>query len=91
MDEARRLRRPIAICIGVSTSQGSNEGLSRLDEYISRQGLESGHVFLVPAGNEGYVGHHYEGTINDSGYDEFQLNIGSGGEGFSMEFWGGCA
>ena len=88
MDEARRLRRPIAICIGVSTSQGSNVGLSRLDEYISRQGLEIGYVFLVPAGNEGYVGHHYKGIINDSGYDEFRLNVGKGGEGFSMEFWG---
>lgn len=88
-DVANQLRRPIVICIGPSTSQGSHEGLNSIDNYISRIGLESGKIVLVPAGNEGYDGHHYEGTIDTNlGYDEFLLNVGIGGEGFSFEFWG---
>lgn len=89
IDLAQSIKRPIAICIGVSTSQGSHEGLSFLDTYISQQGRTSNTVILVPAGNEGAYGHHYFGEINsDFSYDEFFLNIGSSSQGFTMEFWG---
>lgn len=88
-DVASQLQRPIVICIGVSTSQGSNEGLSSLDSYISRLALESGRIFVVPGGNEGYHGHHYVGTSDISaGYDDFSLNVGMGEAGLSFEFWG---
>ncbi len=86
---AQSLKRPIAICIGVSTSQGSHEGLSYLDTYISQQGRIPCTVILVPAGNEGGYGHHYSGKTNSNfSYDEFLLNIGSSSQGFTMEFWG---
>lgn len=89
IDLARRLERPIAICIGVSTSQGSHEGLSYLDNYISQQGRIPSVVILVPAGNEGNYGHHYTGQFNSTfSSDEFLLNIGSNSQGFTMEFWG---
>lgn len=89
IDLAKRLRRPMAICIGVNTSQGSHEGLSYLDNYIFRKGRIPGVTILVPAGNEGNYGHHYTGNLNPVfSYDDFLLNIGSSSQGFTMELWG---
>lgn len=86
---AGRLGRPIAICIGVGSSQGSHEGESNLCKYLNDEAKIIGHSIVVAAGNEGNERHHYYGQINPSSeFDIIGLNIGSNEKGFSMELWG---
>ncbi|BCJ96058.1 hypothetical protein acsn021_36270 [Anaerocolumna cellulosilytica] len=89
VDIAKRLDRPIAICIGVGTSQGSHEGESILCKYLNDEGNVVGHSVVVASGNEGNERHHYYGEINPSSeFDIIGLHIGNDEKGFSMELWG---
>ncbi len=89
MDVAGRLRRPIAICLGVGTSQGEHEGESILCHYLTDIGRTVGNSIVVAAGNEANRGHHYYGEINPSGEQEtVGLNVAENETGFSIELWG---
>lgn len=86
---ARSLKKPIAICIGIGTSQGGHEGLGVLNDMISIHANQVGTAIIIAAGNEGNSAHHYFGTIdNNIGYDTVELNIGENENDFSMELWG---
>ncbi|SFR72515.1 S8 family peptidase [Anaeromicropila populeti] len=86
---ARNLSRPISICIGIGSSQGSHDSRNPLSIYLSAVSDQVGIGISIAAGNEGNSGHHYSGTINeDPGYDTVELNIGANTNGFSMELWG---
>ena len=85
---AKQLKRPIAICIGVGSAQGAH-GRSKLSTYLATAGDKLGTAVVVAAGNEGNIGHHYYGEINNSvGFDIAELNVGIDEVGFTMEFWG---
>ena len=86
---AKRLKRPIAICIGLGTSQGDHAGRGMLSRYLSTVGETAGTAVIMAAGNEGNRGHHYYGEINPTnGYDNVELNVANNDSGFSMELWG---
>ena len=86
---ARLLKRPIAICIGVGTSQGSHGGRNYLASYLNTAAGNVGRAIVVAAGNEGNLGHHYYGEINPTvGYENVVLNVGINETGFTMEVWG---
>ena len=86
---ARTLRRPMAICIGLGTSQGPHDGGDPLSEYLSSLGNSAGTAIVVASGNEGNRGHHYFGEIDRvTGYDTVELKVGPGEQGFTMELWG---
>ena len=86
---ADRLKRPIAICIGVGTSQGAHEGDSILCQYINDIGQINGYSIVVAGGNEGNERHHFYGEINpNTEFDIVGLNVGENEKGFSMELWG---
>ena len=86
---ARKLNRPIAICIGVGSSQGAHSGRGKSSSYINLVGSRVGTAIVVAAGNEGNVGHHYYGEIKSSvGYENVELNVGENERGFTLEFWG---
>jgi len=86
---ARRLKKPIAICIGLGTSQGDHGGRGLLSRYISDVGKTVGTAVVVANGNEGNRGHHYYGEINPAiGYHDVELNVATNDSGFSMELWG---
>ena len=83
------LRRPIAICIGLGTNQGSHDGRGALSDTISALANRVGTAIVVAAGNEGNRAHHYYGEIDPSlGYDTVELKVGENETGFSMELWG---
>lgn len=90
IEEARRLSRPIAICLGFGTSQGSHEGRSPLDNYISILADQVGIGIVVAAGNEGNSGHHFRGAITKNGdqCNTVELRVGPNVSGFMMELWG---
>lgn len=87
--KAREFKKPISICIGLGTSQGSHDGTSPLEDYISLLGRNNGIVVTVSAGNEGSARGHFFGIINTMiGYTDVELNIAEGESGFTMELWG---
>jgi hypothetical protein len=86
---ARKLKRPMVICLGLGTNQGSHDGRTFLGLLLSDIGERNGLVVIVAAGNEGNTGHHYYGVVNkEKGYDTVDLNISDGEKGFNMEIWG---
>jgi len=86
---ARQLGRPIAICIGLGTNQGSHDGSAPISDMILTLANRTGTAIIVAAGNESNAGHHYYGTVDPSqGFDQVELNVAEGESGFAMELWG---
>lgn len=89
LDISNKLKRPISICIGLSSSQGSHDGRHSLANYISSIADTKGVGVTVAAGNEGNTRHHYSGTVDAAtGYNTVELRVGPNTQGFSMELWG---
>ncbi len=89
VNTARKLNRPIAICIGLGSNQGSHEGLGPLSELISSYSNQVGIAIIIAAGNEGNTSHHFYGEIDSAvGHTMVELNIGENENDFSMELWG---
>ncbi|SEW41317.1 S8 family peptidase [[Clostridium] fimetarium] len=86
---ANRLGKPIAICIGLGTNQGSHDGRTPLADLIYTNSNRIGIATVVAAGNEGDTGHHYYGEVDPKlGYDLVEIKVGEGESGFLMELWG---
>lgn len=89
LDVARRLNRPIAICLGLGTNQGAHEGQCILCRYFDDIAQTIGNSLVIAAGNEANRGHHFFGEINPSGGQGLvELNVAENETGFSLEFWG---
>ncbi|MGB8453506.1 MAG: S8 family peptidase [Anaerocolumna sp.] len=89
LDVARRLRRPIAICLGVGTNQGAHEGQCILCHYLDDIGHTIGNSIIIAAGNEANRGHHFYGEMDQSkGQGIVELNVAENETGFSVELWG---
>ncbi|WP_343209750.1 S8 family peptidase [Anaerolentibacter hominis] len=88
-DQAQRLNRPISICLGIGTNQGSHDGASYLNEYLDRMGRTLGIAITLAGGNEGNRGHHYYGSMTQRGEtQDIELVIGEADRGLTMELWG---
>lgn len=82
------LNRPIAVCLGVGTSQYAHDGRGTVSSYLSTKAESVGTGVIVAAGNEANARRHYYGTIDpDIGYDQVELSVGENEPGFSMELW----
>lgn len=84
---ARREAKPIVICIGLGSNQGSHIGTTYLSDYINWLALRRGIVIVVAAGNEGNASHHYHGIIRNT-RETVELKVGPRERGFAMELWG---
>lgn len=86
---ARKLNRPIAICIGLGTNQGSHEGLGPLNDLISYYSNQVGIAIITAVGNEGNARHHFFSEIDKAvGSTLVELKVGNNENDFSMELWG---
>lgn len=86
---ARKLSRPVSVCIGLGSSQGSHDGTGPLSQYITLKGRTRGVSITVSAGNEGNGRRHFHGIINPGiGFVDVELNVGNDEKGFTMELWG---
>lgn len=90
VNTAKKMNRPIAICIGLGTNQGSHEGLGPLNDLITSYSDQVGIAIIIAAGNEGNAGHHFHGEIDGASPSStpVELNIGENENDFSMELWG---
>lgn len=88
---ALRYQKPLSICVGLGSSQGSHRGDGPLSQYISSIANFTQNCVSVAAGNEGLARHHYMGTLdaqNTSDVMELRVGAKEAVHGFSMEFWG---
>lgn len=89
INKARSANRPIAICLGLGSSQGAHDGISPLGSYSSDLAVYPKTGIVISAGNEGNLGRHYRGIIDSSiGYNAVELNVGAEDTGFVMQLWG---
>lgn len=88
-DMSASLRRPVAICIGLGSSQGSHAGLGALSSMVAVGGEFSGVVTVVSAGNEGNTRRHFYSEIDrEIGNTIMEINVGEDENGFMLEIWG---
>ncbi len=89
VDMARKLNRPISICLGVGTSQGAHDGQSPLSTFVSLLANFPRTGIVTSVGNEGNMGRHFHGVIDpEIGNITVELTVGENEVGFSMELWG---
>lgn len=89
LNTSRELKKPIAICVGLGTSQGGHDGRGTLSSMLSDESDNTGTAFAVAAGNEGNSGHHYYGEIDKtSGFDTVEIRVAENVKGFTFEIWG---
>jgi subtilisin family serine protease len=88
VDTARKFKRPLAICIGLGTLQGSHGKSGCLNTVASIAGDFPGVAVTVAAGNEGNSRRHFYSALEPSGTALVEMNVGANETGFSMELWG---
>ncbi len=89
LEVAGNLQRPIVICLGLGSGQGSHIGEDFISKYISEIGEFPGVAVIIGAGEEGNRGGHYYGEIISPNYfNTAELNVGTNNENFTMELWG---
>ena len=88
---ALRYQKPLSVCVGLGSSQGSHRGDGPLSQYISSIADFTQNCVSVAAGNEGLARRHYMGILDEkTTSDILELRVGAkeAVHGFSMEFWG---
>jgi subtilisin family serine protease len=89
VDTARKLKRPLAVCIGLGTSQGSHDNYGFLNTQVSLTGDFPGIAITVAGGNEGNSRRHFYSALDPAAPPvPVELNVGENEAGFSMELWG---
>lgn len=89
LEISRQLGRPLAICLGIGSSQGGHDGRSPLPNLLNIFGAFHNTVIVTAVGNEGNRGRHYYGIIDPAvGSNTVELNVSDDEVGFTMELWG---
>ena len=85
---AKRLNRPVAVCIAMGTNQSSHDGrgaTSYITNFLAEQ-PQTG--IIISAGNEGNKRRHYfNNTVADPYINEFEMRVGETDKLFSLEIW----
>lgn len=88
---ANMLNLPLVVCIGVGSSNGSRAGNSNLSMYLNQICNRRKRSVVVATGNEAGVRHHYRGAFTDvTPYEDVEINVSEGSEGFFVELWAGA-
>lgn len=86
---ADELKKPLVLCIGLGTNQGSHSGSSPLDSMLAITDNYRGIQAAAAAGNEGGRAHHYYGTAASSNdFDAVEILVEPDTAGFCVELWG---
>lgn len=86
---ADALKKPLVLCLGLGSNQGSHSGSSPLDSMLSVTDQYRGIHAVTAAGNEAGKAHHFYGTATNSGaYEAVEILVEPGTSGFCAELWG---
>lgn len=85
---SQQLKRPLAICVALGTSQSGHDGRGATTSYLDFLSRVSRIGIAIPAGNEGNAQRHYFGNASSSlRYEEFELRVDEKDKLFWMEIW----
>lgn len=86
---ANELRMPLVLCFCLGSNMGSHgSAIAPLDKMLNSLGVKQRRAVVVAAGNEANQRHHFYGQIPlDQSYQNVEINVGSGVEGFVIEMW----
>ena len=85
LQKARELGRPVAICLGVGTNQGSHDGNTLFEQYISIVSNITGVCICAAAGNESQDRHHAQLTLSGTNATaDITINNGNGQNGIYL-------
>ncbi|MCL2547045.1 MAG: S8 family peptidase [Oscillospiraceae bacterium] len=88
LDTARKLGRPVAICLGLGSNIGSHNGFTALEEYLSNIAGIPGTAMCVAAGNESQSGHHTMGRLGNTGdTQDIDLRVGTAAQDIYLSIW----
>lgn len=86
---ADALKKPLVLCLGLGSNQGSHSGSSPLDSMLFVTDQYRGIHAVTAAGNEAGKAHHFYGTAANSGaYEAVEILVEPGTSGFCAELWG---
>ena len=87
--KALQYQKPLVICLGLGSNQGSRSASLPLSFSLRRLGQIQGVTPVVAAGNEAGRAHHYRGSVSSSdGPVNVEILVPEGSVGFTMELWG---
>lgn len=79
LQKARELGKPVAICLGVGTNQGSHDGNTLFEQYISTVSNITGVCICAAAGNESQERHHTRVSLGATG-ETAELTVNNGNQ-----------
>ena len=85
---SRRESKPLVLVLGLGTGSGQRSGGSALSQQLNDLGEMIGCCVVTCAGNEGNARLHYKGSVLNKEYEDVELRVGEGTNGFTMELWG---
>lgn len=89
LEVSYELQKPIVICLGLGSTQGSHTGDSPLAQILTYYSGFTGCYITVAAGNEAGMGHHFYGKIDEpGGMQTAEILVNESDRGFSLELWG---
>lgn len=85
---AGRYQMPLVIYIGVGTNYGSHEGTTPLAIILRRINQLTGITTILPAGDEGGLRHHFQGSFRSGQeYQDVEIKVGGRETGFVTQLW----
>ena len=81
-------KKPLVICIGLGSNQGSRTESMPLTFTLRRLGQIQGITPVAAAGDEAGRAHHYLGAASSGGPTNVEILVPPGSTGFTMELWG---
>ncbi len=85
--KAKAVKKPVAVNISVGTNNGAHNGTSLFETYISDISADWKTVIVVPTGNEGSAGHHFESKIETGETKEIEFFTAPGIDNFYISLW----
>lgn len=86
---ARRLRKPISICISIGTSQGAHDERGITSSYLDNLAQRPWFGVTIAGGNEGNKGRHFFGQTGrgTAQTQTIELKVSDKDKRFAMEIW----
>lgn len=87
IDKSKELSKPVVINISFGMNNGSHTGDSLFETYISDISMEWKIAIVIPTGNEGVAGHHYQGKLVSNEIKEVEFFSAGGISRFYISLW----
>ena len=87
IQKALQLKKPLAVNISYGLNRGSHRGDSLFERYISDISSMGRTSVIIPTGNEGDAGHHYEGQLSQGETIDITFFTASLLRSFYLSLW----